>query len=88
MPSRLRSSGTRPMPAAMAARGLESVQALPSTSTVPDVERGRRRRAARRQFGAARADQAGDAKDLAAMQVERDVADLASLRARPRTLTA
>ena len=63
-PARLRSSGTRYRPRSIAARGRPAATGAPATRTVPassavDAEQ----RA--RQLGAARADEAGEAEDLA-----------------------
>ena len=65
----LRSSGTRPMPWRIASCGEGCATGLPSTSDAAGVERvGAEDRA--RHLGAAGADQAGDAEDLAAADAE------------------
>ena len=78
-PWRLRSSGTRPRPARIAARGDDRRIGLPSTSTRPvacAVEPEQRLR----DLGAARADQPGQADHLARADRQRDVAELARAR--------
>ena len=73
MPSRLRSSGKRPRPAAIAARGLPRARRWPSTRISPalgPVDAGDQAQ----KFRAPRADQARDAEHLALAELEAGVA--------------
>ena len=75
IPSRLRSSGTRPIPAAIAAR----VPCLVSFRPLSVIDPGGRPVGAgdqAQEFGAAGADQAGDAEHLAAPKLEGRIDDL------------
>ena len=78
-PWRLRSSGTRPSPARIAARGDDRRTGLPPTSTRPvDLRIEAEQRL--RDLGSPGADQAGQADHLAGADLERDVAELARAR--------
>ena len=68
----LRSSGTRPMPARMASIGERIATSRPSTSTRPRCDRVGAEDGAG-ELGAAGADQAGEAQDLALAHLEADV---------------
>ena len=69
----LRSSGAKPMPAAIASAGLRSRTGRPSTATVPR-ERAIVAEDRLGQFRAAGADQAREADDLAGADFEADIA--------------
>ena len=79
----LRSSGTRPMPWRIASRGERIVDRLAVDEDAAGVERiGAEDRA--RHLGAAGADQPGDAEDLAAAHLERDVVEHDGVRVAAR----